>query len=176
MLSIKSFIIFSTLQDLVSWGWGTWFLCPSVLDLDWLNLLQIFPHASLFPCFQLCKYGKYQYPILCWGLIKVNLISVWYYHHDAVTRNCTLLHWCLHLTDGSLQDWTAPSRTCQLHNSCFGKTWMIHMYIQFYHLFSVVVKHFLYVEEEWRLLVLENKGKMRIFRPKKTKTWNDSVM
>lgn len=53
---------------------------------------------------------------------------------------------------------------------------MIHMYIAFYHLFSVVVKHFLYVEEERGLLVLENKGKMRIFRPKKTKTWNDIVM
>jgi hypothetical protein len=50
------------------------------------------------------------------------------------------------------------------------------MYIAFYHLFSVVVKHFLYVEEERGLLVLENKGKMRIFRPKKTKTWNDIVM
>jgi len=32
-LFIKSFIIFSTVQYLVSWGWGTWFLCPSVLDL-----------------------------------------------------------------------------------------------------------------------------------------------
>jgi len=36
---------------------------------------------------------------------------------------------------------------------------MIQMYIQFYQLFSVVVKHFLYVEEEWRFLGLENKRK-----------------
>lgn len=36
---------------------------------------------------------------------------------------------------------------------------MIHMYIQFYHLFSVVVKHFLYVEEEWIFLGLEHKRK-----------------
>jgi hypothetical protein len=50
------------------------------------------------------------------------------------------------------------------------------MYIEFYHLFSVVVKQFLYVGEERGLLILENKGKMRIFKPKKTKTWNDIVM
>lgn len=53
---------------------------------------------------------------------------------------------------------------------------MVHMYIEFYHLFSVVVKQFLYVGEERGLLILENKGKMRIFKPKKTKTWNDIVM
>ena len=42
------------------------------------------------------------------------------------------------------------------------------MYVQFYHLFSVVVKHFLYgIRKQWKD---ENPW------TKKTKTWNDSVM
>ena len=39
--------------------------------------------------------------------------------------------------------------------------------IQFYHLFSVVVKHFLYVEEEWRYLGLENKRKIESLEQRK---------
>jgi len=44
---------------------------------------------------------------------------------------------------------------------------MNHMYIQFHHLFSLVVKHFLYVEEECRFLGLENKRKIESLEQRK---------